>query len=125
MTLPQEKELLVPKRLTAGDVILPSAYRGNTHIYDILNGLFQKGYAVVDAKEGEARSKALRVFDRHIETLFEKDQAAERFLVDSHPTYGVNWLGYVRYLIGEAVQGRKELPFRNQPRGVGDRSGRR
>lgn len=114
-----------PRRYAANDIALPDVYKRNPRVGDILSGLLQRGYAVVDAVEGDVRERAMRQFDDYIDTLLDTDEEAGRFLLDNHPAWDVNWLGYVRHIIGPMVKGKSVLPPRQQPRGVNDRSGRR
>lgn len=98
-------------------------WESNPHAKRILLDLIALGGSVAGQKEVDAQAAARKQFEDRIDGLLH-DSTAE-FLRQPHPTYGVNWLGFVRHLIGPAVGGKSELPFSHQPRGVGDRSGRK
>ncbi len=110
-------------RKRAEDIQLPADLVGKPFVLKILTELLSLGYAVVDAAEGDPRTAAASRFDTRIDELMEKDEA--KFLFTDHPAYGVNWLGYVRHLVGPLVSGKPRLEARIAGRGVGDKSGKK
>lgn len=110
-------------RKRAEDIQLPADLAGKPFILTILTDLLSLGYAVVDAEEGDPRTAAISRFDTRVDELMEKDDA--KFLFTDHPAYGVNWLGYIRHLVGPLVSGKPKLEPRIVGRGVGDKSGKK
>lgn len=83
----------------------------------LIRRLTEQGKAV-DAAKPETRE----AFESAIDALDGKPEA--EFLFTQHPVYGASVLGVIRSLVGPAIDG-KPLERKIQPRGVGDKSGKR
>lgn len=107
----------------AEDIVFPSDVADQDKARAVLTDLFTLATDVVTSPSETLLSRRKK-FEHRVNEYLDQDPAASRFLLSNHPSYGVNWLGYVRHLFGRPVAGRAELPPRTQPRGVGSRSGK-
>ena len=105
------------------EIEFPSDLTNQSKARIVLSTLFSLATDVVTATEIDRPTRRER-FERQIDDYLDHDPDAERFLLTDHPSYGVNWLGYIRHLFGTPVDGKQHLPPRIQPRGVGSRSGK-
>jgi len=107
------------------EVVLPPEF-ARYHIPEaakpVIADLLQLGEKVKQAADVTQKTASRQAFEETVDNYFDDPRAA--FLLSKHPVYDVNWLGYLRYCLGEAVGGKKALPFRDYGRGVSDKSGR-
>ena len=118
-----EKGISKNDRAKAENIALPANLAGKPSVITILTELLALGYAVADADEGDPRTTAGSRFESRIDELLDLEDG--KFLLTDHPAYGVNWLGYIRHLVGPVVLGKLRLEPRNSGRGVGDKSGKK
>ncbi|MBI5019067.1 hypothetical protein HZB58_02240 [Candidatus Gottesmanbacteria bacterium] len=118
----EQKATVIP-RTKPENIYLPEELKGNTTVLQVMGEILNLGYAVLDAAEGDARTQAGTRFDERIDELLDKPEG--EFLLRGHPAWGVNWIGYLRHIIGTEVGGKPRLEARAHGRGVGDKSGRK